>query len=235
MKSKKLKKSDERASAAREEIESFSKVVRWFRLSATGAGALLLVACVFLIRPASAHVSPTINRAPVCACCADEGEWYERTERVQTEQLAQLERVRFSPSAKRYLSPADESDLSEDYSLSHTRAGRAWQLKFRDEQGRTAIISFMIPGTAVSFGADMHDQPPGGLGPTLYKEWRFSGAARITGIFKKGLSGPARFRLILQGSGNRCEGAEDYKHWTLQISGARASYTFYGSLNDPTP
>jgi hypothetical protein len=143
--------------------------------------------------------------------------------------------VRFSPEAKKYLGPTEDNDLSENYSLSQTRDGRNWQLKFRDEQGRTGFISFAIPGTAVSFGADLHDAPPGGLGPALYKEWRFSGAVRVAGIFKREMSGPARFRLILQGRGNRCEEAEDYKHWTLQISGGPASYAFYGSLNEPAP
>jgi hypothetical protein len=27
--------------------------------------------------------------------------------------------------------------------------------------------------------------------------------------------------------------AEDFKNWTLQIFGPRASYTFYGSLKEP--
>ncbi|OLE51859.1 MAG: hypothetical protein AUG51_20965 [Acidobacteria bacterium 13_1_20CM_3_53_8] len=178
-------------------------------------------------------MSPTATVTPLCACCADEGEWYERTERVQTEQRALLDRLRFSPKAKKYMSPGEDNDLSEDYSLSHVRAGRSWQLKFRDDQGRTGTISFMIPVTAVTFGADLHDSPAGGVGPSLYKEWRFSGAARVAGIFRSVMSGPVQFRLILQGRGNHCENAEDYRHWTLQISSGHSSHTFYGSLNDP--
>ena len=226
-------KLNERINAAREEIESRGETLPGFWLSTAGTGALFLVICVLLIWPVSAHVRPSINRAAVCACCADEGEWYERTERVQTEQLALLDRLRFSPTAKKYMSPGEDNDLSEDYSLSHVRAGRSWQLKFRDDQGRTGTISFMIPVIAVTFGADLHDSPAGGVGPSLYKEWRFSGAARVAGIFRSVMSAPVQFRLILQGRGNHCENAEDYRHWTLQISSGHRSYTFYGSFNDP--
>jgi hypothetical protein len=198
--------------------------------------AITLIALVLLlIWPAGARVRKAVaDAAPLaCACCADEGEWYERQEGVSSAQLSELSRLRFSQTANTFETPADEGDLASTYSLSQRNNGRRWELRFRDEQGKSGTLTFMLPATAVSFGTDLHDAPPGGVGPTLYKEWRFSGTAQVTGIFKKGVSGAKRFRLILQGRGNRCEQMEDFKHWTLQISGGRVTYAFYGSLNNP--
>jgi hypothetical protein len=183
--------------------------------------------------PVKAVVKPAADKPLVCACCAEEGEWYERSARITETQLHELNRVRFSPTANTYQTPADDNDLSVSYALTQVRSGRRWELKFRDEQGKTGTLSFMLPGTALFYGADMQDRPPGGVGPSLYKEWRFSGTARVTGVLKKGLAGAARFRLILQGRGNNCEQAEDFKNWILQVSGPRRAYAFYGSLNNP--
>lgn len=170
----------------------------------------------------------------VCACCSEEGEWYQRAGRVDGAQLVQLDRVRFSSTASTYLPPAsDEVNLSQSYTLSHVREGRRWRLRFRDEHGKTGTISFVIPPSAVFFGADLYDQPPGGLGPALYKEWRFSGAAQVTGILRQNGKGSVRFHLILQGRGRGCTEAEDFKNWTLRLSGARVAYAFYGSLDNP--
>ena len=200
-----------------------------------GAGLVmaLLILITVLFWPVKADFKLTAEKPLVCACCAEEGEWYQRSGRITETELFQLQRVRFSQTANTYQSPADETDLSTSYALTQTRSGRRWDLRFRDEQGKTGTLSFTIPATAVFYGADMQDSPPGGVGPSLYKEWRLMGTARVTGVLKKGMAGPARFRLILQGRGNNCGEAEDYKKWILQVSGARLSYSFYGSLNNP--
>jgi hypothetical protein len=190
---------------------------------------------MLLIWPAKAEFNPPPAAPVLCACCAEEGEWYERTESIGTEQLGELARVRFGPTAKPVIGPGEDYPLEESYALSQTRNGRRWQLRLRDKQGRTGVISFTIPATALSFGADLHDRPAGGNGPSLYKEWRFTGAAQITGLLNQGTRGrgPTRFRLILQGSGNNCTQAEDFKNWTLQLDMPRESFTFFGSLNNP--
>jgi hypothetical protein len=199
-----------------------------------GAGLIILLILVtVLFWPVKADFNLTADKPLACACCAEEGEWYERSERITSAQLYQLQRVRFSQTANTYQSPADDDELSTIYALTQTRSGRHWDLRFRDEGGKTGTLSFTLPATATLYGADMQDSPPGGLGPALYKEWRLTGTARVTGVLKKGLAGPARFRLILQGRGNNCGEAEDYKKWILQVSGARRSYSFYGSLNNP--
>jgi hypothetical protein len=208
--------------------------IRGFLLRRTIYCVLLIAAAMFLIWPAQAHLNSPVVKPTVCACCTEEGEWYERTGRLDSAQLFQLDRMRFSPTANTYMSPAADYEFASSYSLSQTRAGRRWQLKLKDDKGKTGTVSFTIPATLTSFGADLHEQDErGGLGPLLYKEMRFTGAAQVTGILKQGINGPARFRLILQGRGRGCTEAEDFKNWTLQITGARVSHAFYGSLDKP--
>ena len=66
------------------------------------------------------------------------------------------------------------------------------------------------------------------MGAILYKEWRLSGDVKGTGLFERGLTDGGKFKLILQGRGNACDNASDFKHWVLQIEGPQADYAFYG-------
>ena len=84
------------------------------------------------------------------------------------------------------------------------------------------------------FSADLHDSEDRKQGPILYKEWRCAGVAKGDGIFEKGFTAPARYTLIFQGRGNRCDNGEDFTHWRLEISGAKASYAFFGKLLNET-
>ncbi len=95
---------------------------------------------------------------------------------------------------------------------------------------RTGTLSLPLPARMTRFSADLHDSQDRGLGPVLYKEWRCAGVAKGNGIFEKGFTAPARYTLIFQGRGNRCDNAEDFTHWRLEISGAKASYAFFGKL-----
>jgi hypothetical protein len=193
--------------------------------------AFVLVAmATLLIWPAKGRVNPPSMGPTVCACCSDEGEWYQRTEKTD---FNQLRRVRFATAASTYEPPSSDGELASTYVLSHTRNGNRWQLRFRDEQGKTGTLSFALPLRFVSYGADMHDGSDKGLGPLLYKEWRLTGQAEVAGEFKRVMKGPARFLLILQGKGNNCTEAENFKHWTLQINSAGESHSFYGALSNP--
>ena len=193
---------------------------------------LLMVAALaaLLIRHVKARDSMPIAGPLACACCADDGEWYEMTERISAAQFDALANLKFSAVANRYSTPADEGELADAYSLSLRREGRRWEMRFRDEQGKTGALAFTLPLTAVSFGTDLREAEPGSAGPILYKEFRLGGAAQVTGIFKRGMTGAKRFRLILQGRGNNCTDVGDYKHWKLQVYGGSFAYSFYGSL-----
>ncbi|HYH85178.1 MAG TPA: hypothetical protein VEX60_06820 [Pyrinomonadaceae bacterium] len=196
--------------------------------------ALLIAAAVIPSPPSKAHPGSTSAEPPYCACCSEEGERYERTDRVDAAQLVQLDRVRFSSNATRFTTLADESELSDSYSLSQSRKGKRWEFRFKDDKGKTGILSFTIPAAYTAFGVDLREQSEdAGLGPLLYKELRLKGAAQVSGILKQGINGPARFELILQGRGRACTEAEDFKNWRLQVKGARDSHIFYGSLGKP--
>jgi hypothetical protein len=64
----------------------------------------------------------------------------------------------------------------------------------------------------------------------LYKEWRLEGEIKGSGIFKNGMTAPAKYVLVLQGRGNGCDNAEDFGNWRLQVRGEKADYAFYGKL-----
>jgi hypothetical protein len=209
--------------------------IRGVASNRAGLATVLAALFVLLIWPVEARVArpaPTTEPVAVCACCADDGEWYETTERLDSSHNSELERVRFSATANRLESAADEDDLASTFTLSHRRTGRRWELRFRDQAGKTGTLTFTLPASATFFGTDMREMPPGSAGPILYKELRLSGAAQATGIFKSG-AGPQRFRLIFQGRGNNCPAAEDFKHWTLQLSGGRRTLSFYGTMETP--
>lgn len=174
-----------------------------------------------------------------CACCSSGGEWDQRTNSVDDFYRNEMNAVKFAPVANIYMTDAGEdmikgmSSVSEKYSLSLSKQGRRWTLTFKDEQGKTGTLSFTIPATMVSYSVDPYggEKYEGGSGPTLYHEWRFAGAVTGTGIFTKGMLGRTKFHLVLQGTSNSCIDAAGFHNWNLQISGPRADYSFYGSLN----
>jgi hypothetical protein len=81
----------------------------------------------------------------------------------------------------------------------------------------------------------MGGQNPGTPEPVLYKEWRFEGQVNGTGFFKDGITLRTKYVLVFQGRGNSCDGAEDFTHWQLKITGKNADYAFYGELRVPVP
>jgi hypothetical protein len=185
-------------------------------------------------------VSPAAA-SPSCACCAESGDWYERVAKVQDYESAELGRLRFNGAANLYTAAGDMEDYTKGLSVNYTSFNlsslinprRSITLRFKGEKGETGALVLALPKVMTSFGADMHDMPEGSAGPILYKELRFDGAASGSGFFKKGMAPGTRFRLILQGRGNNCLSAEDFKNWILQVTGPRASYAFYGALAEP--
>jgi hypothetical protein len=180
------------------------------------------------------------GRAWACACCSHEGSYYVSTGRPGEYEMSLIRQIRFGPTATLYTAEADPEDaakgvahVAEKYGLGGSLVGRAWKLTFRDG-GKTGTLSLPLPAKVTSYTADIHDgqTSPGG-GPLLYKEWRFEGLASGTGFFGAGMAGPTKYVLVLQGRGNACQNAEDFKHWRLQVNGRKAEFAFYGELADP--
>jgi hypothetical protein len=181
-------------------------------------------------------------RVNACACCSEPGVWYEKTDRLDSYESGEINRLRFDALASTYMTEAGEDGLdgisnpAEEYSLALTKRQGRWELKFRDKQGHTGTLTLTVPNTMTEFQADIHDgqESPGG-GPLLYKEWRLTGTVIGTGVFGKGSTPQTKYRLVFQGRGNSCTSAEMFEHWTLQIFGPRASYSFYGKFKEPAP
>ena len=175
-----------------------------------------------------------------CACCSNDGEYSKSTARIRDYEFELIKQMRFGDQAFLFLT---ERDLEEDsrgiadpkleYTLSDSLAGRIWRLLFKDNS-RSGTLNLTLPLQMESFSVDLQDgeKSPGG-GPLLYKEWRLMGLVKGTGFFKSGIIGPTRYNLILQGRGNGCNNAEDFKSWRLEISGKKAQYAFYGKLGKP--
>jgi hypothetical protein len=177
------------------------------------------------------------NQALACACCADDGEYnFSPNARISEYQRAQFDGMKFGPAARLYLTDAGEdavkglASATPDNTVSVVLEPRQWRMTFRSADGKTGILTLPIPAKMTTLAADLHDSEDLRLGPSLYKEWRCEGAARGDGIFQKGFAAPARYTLIFQGRGNRCDSGSDFTHWRVEISGPKASYAFFGEL-----
>jgi hypothetical protein len=197
---------------------------------------IILIALLVLLPLLSASPAATFS----CACCAESGEWYERTGRMEDYEVAELRNVEFDRTASTYLTPAGFDNVKglsleyDSFNLSSLlRPSLALTLSFKGAKGETGSLVLSLPKVATLFGADLHDAPEGSAGPILYKEWRFKGTVAGSGFFRKGMAPGTKFQLILQGRGNNCLSSSDFRNWRLDIKGPRASYAFYGSMKNP--
>lgn len=175
--------------------------------------------------------------ALACACCAEHGQWFHDSHAINDNEAQTLNRVQFASEAKTYLTAAGTEGIrgtaspAETYKLVTTKDERRWRWTFTDAKGQTGVLAFNIPQSTNSYGTDLRDgkSAPGG-GPLLYKEWQMRGRVWGNGIFAAGMSGQPQFHLILQGRGNSCMSAGDWRHWRLEVSGQSANFAFYGDV-----
>jgi hypothetical protein len=203
---------------------------------------LLLRGCsVITIGGALLLSSATDARA--CACCADPGYYVLETGKpIGSYRLDLIRGMKFAATAQLYLTDAGEEEvkgvasISQSNGLTATLEAKQWRLTFQAENGKTGVLTLPLPSKMTAFAADINEEGTGdGGGPILYKEWRFEGSATGDGIFQAGFASPARYTLIFQGRGNKCDNGEDFTHWRLEISGKKAAYSFFGELVADTP
>ena len=186
---------------------------------------------------------PSVVHVLGCACCTDEGDYrFAPNAPISEYQRAQLAEMTFAPAARLYLTDAGEDaikgleSVTQENNVSVVIEPKQWRLTFRSADGKTGTLTLPVPARMSTLAADLHDSEDTGRGPTLYKEWRCEGVARGDGIFQKGFAAPARYTLIFQGRGNRCDSGSDFTHWRVEVSGAKASYAFFGELvSDSAP
>ena len=189
---------------------------------------------------ALAVVLLSAGRSWACACCSNEGAYYVSSGRPSEYELSIVRQIRFGRTARLYSTEAGYEESArglahpvESYALGGSLVGNVWKLTFR-EGNQTGTLSLPLPLRMTTYTADIRDgQTSAGGGPLLYKEWRFEGRVSGTGFFRAGLVGPTKYLLVLQGRGNGCQDALDFKHWRLQINGRKAEYAFYGELAEP--
>lgn len=198
-----------------------------FALRLLCAGALSFVA-----------VAP-FTPAHACACCSDEGDRTVGSQPYDDARRAEVERVRFAPAVKVW--GADfEPDLqvtgialAAGYTMKAEWQGDALVFALTGEGGQAGTLALARPDKIALFEVDPRQPVEGGMGPTLYKEWKLTGTVEATGAFAAVAGKDQRLTLILQGSGNRCSGAEDFRAWTLVMEGPKGNFTLFGDLETP--
>ena len=137
----------------------------------------------------------------------------------QTER-AELAKLRFT-TGRRMETPKEGG--FNPFRLRTTLSGRTWHWHL----GNPAALTLRIPTSATTLAADIHDgKLAGGGGPLLYKELRLEGALSTSYTNLRG----THYRLVLQGRGNNCLNAGDFRSWHLEITGRGAKYQLYGTF-----
>lgn len=184
-----------------------------------------------------------VNSARACACCSEAGHRYEGADEIGSADRAMLQQIRFTAKAE-LSGRADDtmgliersSDEREEFpEFVLASAVEPGLLKFRlsREGQERGEISFPLPAVMTRFAVDPRDpaDAENPRGPTLYREWRLTGDATLTGMVAKGTH-TARVRLILQGRGNHCVDAQDFTHWSLAVEGKAIQFTLSGELDN---
>jgi hypothetical protein len=163
----------------------------------------------------------TAGTAYACACCAEPGTWYQTNARLRPDERAELTKLRFK-SARRMASGAEGRFAPVPLKAKLSGHTWLWQL---DQNGAT--LTLHVPAVATTLAADLHDgKQGGGGGPLLYKELRLAGTMSSKSTILQG----TRYRLVLQGRGNNCLNAADYRSWHLDILGGKRTYSLYGTF-----
>ncbi len=186
---------------------------------------LLLIVWIF---PSSAFA---------CACCAEPGHYSIRTSKPSVYELEELGKLKFRnaelytdagyPETIKGINP-----LGESFSVEGLLNGKIWAFNFKDNNQKTGKLDLTKPLSMVEYMVDLPSASVENQGETkLYKEWRFKYRVQnATGIFKNGFVPANEYFLVLQGYGNVCTSAEDFKKWRLEINGKKADFAFFGDF-----
>lgn len=196
-------------------------------------------------------VSFTPEKKFYCACCAEKGDYSVYSTKFDKEKAALLKEMIFAPAVNLYITNAgfdgmkglnsikksyeswemsDTAVSSDFFTASNSLTAKSWKFDFKTADAKTGTLNLLLPIKIENFKTDIHDSQAGEV--ILYKEMRFKGTVQSgTGFFSGGLQKPATYFLVLQGRGNNCDNADDFKNWRLEITGSNASYTFWGTLN----
>lgn len=179
------------------------------------------------------------STAFACACCAERGHYSIRTAKPSSYELSELGKLKFQdaelytdagyPETIKGISP-----LGDSFSVDGLLSGKIWRFNFKDNNQKTGKIDLTKPLSMVEYMADLPGNETASESAMvfLYKEWRFKYKVQnADGIFKNGFAPANEYFLVLQGYGNICTSAEDFKKWRLEINGKKSDFAFFGKLN----
>lgn len=180
-----------------------------------------------------------------CACCSDEGTYsLQQNEPLSSYLIEQIKSIEFASAARLFLVDGPDPEeqvkglagISDTYVLSVEAEAKQWRLTFRTENGKSGELFLPLPSKFTKFAVDIHNGETNAAGqPLLYKEWRLEGRATGNEMFKESFAAAARYTLIFQGRGNRCDNGDDFTNWRLEISGKKAAYVLFGELASARP
>lgn len=171
-----------------------------------------------------------------CACCAERGHYRLSYSSPDEYAMNIIKQLNFS-NPELYMTAAGEEGveglkaIAESYKANGMLTNNSWKFNFTDSENRTGTLNLPLPDKMVQYEVDIHDGGDSGAGsPNLYKEWRFKAVVKDkTGIFQN--PNKVEYFLVLQGRGNACTMAEDFKNWRLEITGKNTEYAFFGDLS----
>jgi hypothetical protein len=170
-----------------------------------------------------------------CACCAEKGTYSISVVKPDSYILEELQKLKISttnlytdtgyPDTIKGLIP-----LGETFTASCLLKNKMWKFDFKDDKNKSGMLNLPLPANYVDYRVDLQETEDGN-DATLYREFRFKWkVGGGTGIFQKGITPATNYFLVLQGRGNNCTSAETFTHWHLEITGAKANYSFFGKL-----
>jgi hypothetical protein len=185
-----------------------------------------------------------------CACCSEPGTYSLGSGRLQDHERVILKQIKFDKRASLYMTEAGfdtikglssiEKDffdgsggsLDGDFDLANSYTGKFWTFTFKLKNGKSGTVRLPVPTRMTTFKVDIHDGSDKGLGPLLYKEFRFKGTvASGSGFLGGSIANPTTYYLVFQGRGLACDDVADFRNWNLEITGRKAGYQFYGKLS----
>lgn len=184
-----------------------------------------------------------------CACCAETGTYIISTTKPGESERAILDSMKFDRKSKLYMDEAGfesikglgalQADFESEkfagwdgsFDLVNEFTNKTWKFTIKSPSGKTGTLTLPMPTQMVQFKVDIHDNSDTGLGPQLYKEFRFKGTVQnATGVFRSSFIKPTTYFLVFQGRGNHCDDVSDFTNWHLEIDSKRAQYEFNGKL-----
>ena len=173
--------------------------------------------------------------ALACACCAEKGFYLSKSIELKDfygeiiDKLAPGSATLFTDAAY----PENVKGLgseSTSFSVGSSFGNGIWALNLMDKTKKTGILNFERPRRAHQL---MYDSDPFSEKNMVVLNKQISLTGRVksaSGFLSKGESYDMRYELVLNGKGNVCTEASDFKTFFLKINGLMSDYRFYGKL-----